>query len=489
MNEAAQTFLYKDLAGEIEAKIHNGTYHPGERLPSIRELHRQRSLSISTVYQAYVALENTGLIEARPKSGYYVAPTPLNRLLSPCFEKSSSLPRKVELFSIVNAVIAAINDPRMTPFGSSSVSSELMPVKHLLRIAKGISVKEMKTLINYPLTEGNPELRRQIALRTFGIPDGITADDIVITNGCMEAVTLCLQAVLKPGDTLAIEKPTHFGLLQYLNAMGILVAEIPTDPQYGVDVDELEKVLRNTPVKACLFIPSFHNPLGALMPDERKEKLAWLTNRYDIPVIEDDIYGELFYEGHQRPSLLKSFDRKNLVMTCSSFSKTLAAGFRIGWVIPGKRFKEKILRLKAGTTVATASWDQYIIAHFLSEGAYERHLRKLRTAVKNQLIRTALAIQKYFPENTRLSIPKGGALLWVQLPSGADGLALYQKALAHKISILPGVVCSADGQFTEYIRIGCGHPFTDMIEKGIQTLGRLVKDSLSEIEIKTEKDF
>jgi len=475
MNEAKQTFLYKDLSGEIESKIHNGIYHPGERLPSIRELHRQRKLSISTVYQAYMALESTGLIEVRPKSGYYVSPVPLNRLQSPYFEKSSSLPRKVELFSMVNAVIAAVNDPEMTPFGSSSVSSELMPVKHLLRIAKGISVKEMKTLINYPLPQGNSELRRQIALRTFGIPEGVAADDIVITNGCMEAVALCLQAVLKPGDTLAIEKPTHFGFLQYLNEMGILVAEIPTDPQYGVDVDELEKVLSHSPVKACLFMPSFHNPLGSLMPDEQKEKLARLTNRYEIPVIEDDIYGEIFYEGRQRPMLLKSYDRKDLVMTCSSFSKTLAAGFRIGWVIPGKRFKEKILRLKAATTVATASSDQYIIAHFLSEGAYERHLRKLRTAVKNQLIRTALAVQKYFPEDTRLSIPKGGALLWIQLPSGADGLKLYQKALEHKISILPGVVCSADGQFAEYIRIGCGHPFTELIEKGIQILGKLTE--------------
>ncbi|HAO20895.1 MAG TPA: hypothetical protein DCQ37_10790 [Desulfobacteraceae bacterium] len=181
--------------------------------------------------------------------------------------------------------------------------------------------------------------------------------------------------------------------------------------------------------------------------------------------------------GKNRDETRCKTDRKDLVMTCSSFSKTLAAGFRIGWVIPGKRFKEKILRLKAATTVATASSDQYIIAHFLSEGAYERHLRKLRTAVKNQLIRTALAVQKYFPEDTRLSIPKGGALLWIQLPSGADGLNLYQKALEHKISILPGMVCSADGQFTRYIRIGCGHPFTETIEKGIQTLGKLAGEA------------
>ncbi len=477
MIQEKQSFLYKNLAGEIESKIHKGTYHPGERLPSIRELHRQRGLSIATVYQAYAELENTGLIEVRPKSGYYVSPVPLSRLQAPAFEKSSSLPRKVELSLIVNAVIAAINDPKMLPFGSSSVSPELMPVKHLLRIAKSVSVKEMKTLINYPLTEGNPELRRQIALRTFGISGGVSADDVVITNGCMEAVALCIQALLKPGDTLAIETPTHFGLLQYLNEIGILVAEIPTDPQFGVDVDELEKVLRHTPVKACLFMPCFHNPLGALMPDDRKEKLAWLIDRYEIPVIEDDIYGEIFYDGNNRPKLLKSFDKKDLVMTCSSFSKTLAAGFRIGWVIPGKRFKDKILRLKAGTTVATASLDQHIIACFLSEGAYERHLRGLRTAVKNQVIRTAFAIQKYFPEGTRLSLPEGGALLWVQLPCCADGLKVYQKASENKISILPGVVCSVSGQFVSYIRIGCGHPFTELTEKGIETLGKLVNEA------------
>jgi DNA-binding transcriptional MocR family regulator len=339
-------------------------------------------------------------------------------------------------------------------------------------IVKGISAKEMKELIHYPLTEGNPELRRQIALKTFGIP--LSAEDIVITNGCMEAVTLTIQAIVKPGETVAIETPTHFGLLQYLKEMGILVAEIPTDPCCGLDVDELEKVLRRIPIKACLFMPCFQNPLGSLMPEDRKQKLAQLAEQYQVPVIEDDIYGEIFYDGNHRPSLLKSFDQNEWVITCSSFSKTLAAGFRIGWVIPGKRFKEKILRLKASTTVATSSLDQHVITRFLSEGAYERHLRSLRQVIKNQVFRTAMAIQKYFPKDTRLAVPKGGSLLWVQLPAGADGLEIYRKALDRHISILPGAVCSVSGQFGNYIRIGCGHPFTEALEKGIETLGRLV---------------
>ncbi|GBC60327.1 PLP-dependent aminotransferase family protein [Desulfonema ishimotonii] len=478
MSEPRQTFRYKKLADEIESRIHSGVYQPGEKLPSIRQLHSQMNLSISTIHQAYIELETTGLIEARPKSGYYVSPISLNRLKPPEFDKIPAAPQKVALGAMVNSVLAAINNPRMLPLGSSSVSSELLPCRHFTRMLKTVSVQEMKGLLSYSLTEGNPELRRQIALRTMGLPKGIGPADIVITNGCTEAVTLCLQAILRPGDTLAIETPTHFGFLQLLRSLGLMVVEVPTHPRHGVDIGELEKILKKTPVRACLFMPNFQNPLGALMPDEKKEELVNLLNRLEIPVIEDDICGEMYYEEKQRPSLLKHFDRKDLVLTCSSFSKILAPGLRIGWAIPGKRFKDEILRHKAGTTVATSTLDQALIARFLSEGAYDRHLRTLRQAIKSQTFKTAWAILKHFPADTRLALPRGGSLLWVRLDRGISSLDIYEKALAHHISILPGTVCSVSGQFGNYIRIGCGHPFTDETEKGIETLGALIDECL-----------
>lgn len=468
-------FQYKQLAEEFETKIHNGTYPPGERLPSIRKLHRQLNLSISTVYQAYVELETSGLIEARPKSGYYVTPVPLRQLKAPVFEKKAAetVPRKVELSSMVYALVKAANDPNMLPLGCSATSPELLPYKALARILKGFTNNEIRSMISYPLTEGIPELRRQLVLQYIGVLKKISPEDIIITNGCIEAISLCLKALTNPGDTIAIETPTFFGFLQVLKEMGLMVVEVPTDPRYGVDLDELENTFRRNDIKACLFIPNFHNPLGALMPDSRKQKLVELVTRYGIPLIEDDISSELCY-GEKRPLPLKAFDRKDMVLTCSSFSKTLAPGFRIGWAIPGKRFREKMLHLKTGINISTAGLNQHVLCRFLSGGGYNRHLRSLRNAVKKQTTNTALAIRKYFPPDIRLAIPQGGALLWVQLPQNIDGLDVYRKAMERRISILPGSVCTISGSFKNYIRICSSSPFTPAVEKGIATLGELI---------------
>jgi DNA-binding transcriptional MocR family regulator len=328
-------------------------------------------------------------------------------------------------------------------------------------------------MISYSLSEGYPELRRQITLRTLGVLKGVAPEDIIITNGCMEAVALAMLAVARPGDTIAIETPTNFGFLQLLQELGLLVMEVPTDPRYGVDLDELEKIFRQNRIKACLLVPNFHNPLGALMPDDHKKRLVQLIDEYEIPLVEDDISAELNFE-EQRPLPLKAFSQQGLILTCSSFSKTLAPGLRIGWVIPAKRFKEKVQNLKAATTVSTSTLDQYLVAQYLTGGAYERHLRRLRNALKKQVVRTALAIHEHFPSETRLAIPKGGTLLWVQLPPYVNGLKVYQKALDHRIAIIPGGVCSNSGQFKNFVQISCGAPYTEKVEKGIATLGRII---------------
>jgi len=471
-------FRYQSLAEEIEAKIHDGTYAPGERLPSIRQLHRRLNLSISTIHQAYIVLETNGLVEARPKSGYFVSPVSLKNLEEPVLPAPAAKPIRVEATGMVNSVLRAISDPRMLPLGSSTTSTRLLPHRQFARIFKTFSESDIQKTLSYSLTEGHPGLRRQLALRMIGLLKNVSPEDIVITTGCMEAVTLCLQAVLKPGDTLAIETPTHFGFLQLFKEMGIMVVEVPTHPKTGVNIDALERILESTAVRACLFMPNIHNPLGTLLSEDNKERLVALLNRHDIPVIEDDICGELYFEGQRRPSLLKAFDRKNLVLTCSSFSKTLAPGFRIGWVLPGPRFKDKILRLKAGSTVCTATPDQEIMARFLGGSAYERHLRVLRSAIRAQTLKTAMAVKKHFPKDTRLSFPAGGSLLWIELNRRADGLTLYRHALENRISILPGSVCSVSGMFRNFIRIGCGAPFTNETERGIETLGRLVRQCL-----------
>lgn len=455
----------------------NGTYKVGDRLPSIRKLHHKFALSISTVYRAYAELEAMGLVEARPKSGYYVSSAILNQFQPPAFRKKPSLPRKVTLTDMVPSIVAAMNNPNMLPFGSSSIAPDLLPFKAIARILKSFNTQEIKAQLAYTLTEGVFELRRQLALRMMGWMNGVDAEDIVITNGCSEALTLALKATIKPGDSIAVESPTHFGLLQLLNELGVLIVEVPTDPQKGLLVEELEKVLVRHPIKSCVVIPNFHNPLGSLMPDNAKKDLVELLNRHSIPLIEDSIYAELHYGPH-RPLPLKTFDRKDLVITCSSFSKTLVPGFRIGWILPGRRFLKKVLSLKASINVSTSTLNQNILARYLAGNSYERHLRTLRQKLKDQTFGAARAISTYFPSQTRLALPKGGALLWVQLPDGIDSKTLYLKANSQSISILPGAACSMGNQFNNCIRIGCGFPFTEKMEKGIEILGRLAEEML-----------
>lgn len=475
MGRKRRPFRYEQLARDIESRIMGGTYQPGERLPSLRKLHEQSNLSICTVYKAFLELEGLGLIEARPRSGYYVNPVSLQDFKAPEHARVSAPPQAVRLSSMINSVLSAVNNPALLPLGMTVTDSELLPVRHFSRILKEISRRELGSLLSYSLSEGYPELRRQLALRTLGVLEGIAADDVVVTNGCMEAVALALLAVARTGDTVAIESPTNFTFLQLLKEIGLLVVEVPTDPRLGVDVEELEKILRRRPVKACLFMPNFHNPLGTLMPDARKRSLVRLLARYEIPVIEDDISSELYF-GNEHPAPLKAFDREDLVLTCSSFSKTLAPGLRIGWIIPGRRFKGRIQNLKAATTVSTSTLDQYLVSQFLDSGSYERHLRSLRKRLKKQMIKTALSIQKHFPPDSRLALPEGGSLLWVQLPSEVDGLTVHQRALERNIAIIPGMVCSNSGQFRNYIQISYGLPFSPAVEDGIATLGTIVRE-------------
>jgi DNA-binding transcriptional MocR family regulator len=470
-------FRYRQLARDIEKKIFAGLYPPGDRLPSIRSLHRQTNLSISTIYQAYRELESAGLVAARSKSGYYVQPVAMQKLETPVFRKKSTAPQRVSLAPAINSVVEAISNPRLVPLGNTAMDPALLPVKPLARILKSITHSEMRTLLTYSPSEGFPELRRQIALRTVGVIADIAPDDVIVTNGCMEAVALALLAVTRPGDTVAIEAPTNFSFLQLLKELGLMVVEIAADPQEGVDLDEFEMSLERNSVKACLFMPNFQNPLGALMPEANKQRLVELLGARGVPVIEDDI-SSLLYFGDQHPRPLKAYDRDGQVLTCSSFSKTLAPGLRLGWIIPGRRFNDRIRRLKAGTTISTSTLDQSVVSRFLSGGGYERHLRSLRSALQKQIYRTAIAIQRHFPDQTRLALPRGGSLLWIQLPPGVDGLDVYQQAFDRGIAIIPGAVCSNSNRFRGYIQISCAAPFSSKVKAAIETLGRIVASLL-----------
>lgn len=462
---------YEELAEEVAAMIGKGLLRPGEQLPSVRQQHARRGVSPATVFQAYYLLEARGLIVSRPRSGYYVAPQ--RAVLAP--EPDSSQPANasttVDVSDLVFEVLGAAGARDIVPFGSAFPSPELFPMEKLAR-AVSASMRRLDPWSTVAhLSLGNAELRRQIALRYQR--DGVQVDssEIVITNGALEALNLCLQAVTRAGDTVLIESPSFYGCLQALERLELKAVEMPTSPRDGVDLAALAGLLARHRPQACWLMTSFQNPLGSLMPPEKKRALVALLAEHAVPLIEDDVYGELYF-GKQRPALAKSYDTEGLVMHCSSFSKTLAPGFRLGWAVPGRHARQ-VERLKLTTSLATPLPLQLALADYLAQGGYERHLRQLRLTLAAQQGAMLQAIAVHFPPGTRVTRPQGGYFVWVELPAGCDALALHRHALQAGISIAPGPIFSATRAHANCLRLNYGHPWSAQMEAGIATLGRL----------------
>jgi DNA-binding transcriptional MocR family regulator len=477
----AASYRYQRLAAELEDKIRKGQFAAGDRLPSLRDLHCRTGLSITTVAQAYMELESRGLVAAREKSGFFVRPQIRTILPAPqTVEQQVLRPRKTLVHPLAESILSAISDKKMVPFGAALPDCRLLPSRQLVASTRTVAARYYSEGgLNYGPPDGVPELKRQIAARSIGGGNGGDLDEIVVTNGCMDAIQLCLRAVARPGDIVVTESPTFSCYLQLLEELGLLALEIPTDPETGIDLNLLEEALfggawRRNRVAACLINPSFHNPLGFDMPVNSRAELVEMLAAHDIPLIEDDVYGELYF-GSARSVPLKCFDRKGLVLYCSSFSKTLAPDFRVGWVQPG-RFREQVLRLKFNSSIAQCKLPQIILADFLENGQYDRHLRRLRVALKNQMSNVVQAIARYFPKGTRLTSPGGGYVVWVELAGGVDGVELFRRAKAEGISIIPGVISSGTGRFAHCIRMSCGTPWNEQLEDGIRRLGLLVDD-------------
>ena len=469
----ALNYRYVRIANEIENKITGGVYKAGEKLPSIRKLHDHTGFSITTVYQAYIELENRGVVEPKLKSGFYVKPLLGNILPSPKLKIHKPVPQKVSINALADSIVDTMGDASVVQLGGTVPSPELLPYNQLFRSIKTkTSAEVMDIITKYQSPAGTLQLKRQISKRTLEISQNIAEDDIIITSGCLEAVHLCLRAVAGPGDTIIVESPTFHCFLQLIEDLNMFALELPTDPQTGIDLNSLKQALDQNDVKACILIPNFHNPLGYTMPDHNKRIMVDLVSQKNIPIIEDNIYGDLYFD-QTRPSTLKSFDTRGLVLHCASFSKTLAPGLRVGWTIPGV-FYERVKRLKLNTSITSPALNQYIISEFLKSGAYDRHLRHLRNALKNQVGNTALAIARHFPKGTKITAPQGGLVLWVQLDDKVDGLEVYQEARKHHIAIIPGILCSNTDNYKNFIRISCGNLWSEKIEAAIAKLGQII---------------
>jgi DNA-binding transcriptional MocR family regulator len=466
-----KTPLYEQLAVEMAGQIERGTYRPGERIPSVRQASQERSLSITTVLQAYQMLEDRGYIEARPQSGYYVLPRPAAVAPEPGVSTASLDPSEVSIEELAIMVLRDTLNPDLVQFGAAIPDPELLPTGRLNRILASLIRNEEVPLHVSGVPEGYDELRIQVAQRAFHAGCSLSPAEIMITTGCTEALNLALRAVCKPGDLVAIESPSYFGILQILESQGLRALEIPTHHRDGISLEALRFALEHHQVSACITVSNFSNPLGSCMPDENKKELVELLAEREIPLIEDDIHGELYFSG-QRPRVAKAYDREGLVLLCSSFSKDISPAYRVGWIAPG-RFQGRFERLKMATNVGTPIITQLAIARFLKSGGYDHHLRRIRRAYAGKVAAMAQAVLRHFPSGTRVTSPAGGFLLWVQLPEGSDSLVLYRQALKSGITIAPGdLFSSTSAKYSNYIRLNAAY-MSEATLPALQRLGEL----------------
>lgn len=462
--------LYQKIAAGLSEQIKNGTRKTGDKMPSLRTLRREYGVSMNTAIQAYLELEGRGMIVSRPQSGYYVSYKPAHLSVpSVSSPVTGHEPEGVE--TLIAKVYASLNDKNITRFSLGVPENELLPVA---RLNKEL-VNAMRSLngggTEYEEIQGNRKLRNHIARLTYTWGGDLSGEDIVTTAGTMNAVSFGLMAITQKGDTVAVESPVYFGILQLAKSLGLKVIELPTHPVTGVEPDALKKVL--PAVKACILVSNFNNPLGSCMPDEHKKEVVRMLAEQGVPLIEDDLYGDVYF-GSSRPRPCKAFDEEGWVLWSGSVSKTLAPGYRVGWMAPGK-FKDKIIHQKFIHTVSSTTITQEAIANFLEKGRYENYLRRLRSELHANSLQFAGAVAEYFPEGTKISRPQGGFILWVELDKKIDTTELYDRAIRQKISIAPGRIFSLQDQFNNCMRLSYGQRWTALVDDKLKLLGKMVK--------------
>ena len=464
--------LYLQIAESIATPIRSGTLSRGERIPSVREVARSRGVSIGTVLQAYRVLEDARLIEARPRSGYFVVARPL-RLLEPEASNPPADSMAVDVSSLAARVMHLAHDPGHVSFGAACPSAALFAEERVRRAVSRAVQRHRATLCRYATGYGDESLRRAIARHALRMGCQIDPHDIVITNSCLESITLCLRAVTRPGDVVALESPTLFAFLEILENLHLRALEIPTHPRTGFSLDALEFALDTQPIKAVLAVPTLSNPIGSSIPLAERQRLAQMVARRGVPLIEDVLYNDLAEQDEQRRAV-RSFDTTAHVMMCGSFSKTVAPGLRLGWVDAG-RWGPKLVRMKESTSGSQTVVLERALADLLTQPGIEAGYRQLRTAIATRVDEARGLIAQHFPEGTRVTDPQGGFILWVELPHSIDSLELFQVCLAESIVIAPGKMFSATNRFGHCIRLGLGGGWDDGHRHALRRVGELAK--------------
>ena len=462
---------HEQVAGFVKMSIENGTYQAGEKIPSVRAMSRRIGASITTVLEAYGNLESEGFLEARPRSGYYVRS---RTRWEPSSRKESLnlIPTEVNVMALWQRLNLDSRRAGLVELGSGIPDYGLFPAEKLGLCHARILRRAGSRSIEYDTPEGSALLRGQIAKRAFARGCVLAPDDITITAGCSGAITFALRAICRPGDVVAIESPAFFVFLQALEKLGLRALEIPAHPADGINVEVLRYALQQTRIAACLVVPSFSSPLGSCMPLENREELVALLAEHQIPLIEDDVFGELWH-GKDRPRPLKSFDRNGMVLHCSSVSKSLAPGYRVGWIAAG-RYQAEIESIKYFSTISCPPSAQEAVATFFASGDYDRHLKTLRATLARRVATMCSSLERALPPGTRVWRPHGGYLVWVELPAGFDALALYQDALDEGILISPGHLYSASERYRNHLMFN-GSCSSEAALAAVQRLGKIVR--------------
>jgi len=469
--------LYVSFAARIRAMIDEGVLKPADKIFSVRQASQKYGLSISTVLRAYLLLEQEGVISSHPQSGYYVTPRKRlqQRSASP-LAKDLNL-SEVDASKLVLTTLKSIREFGTVPLGSPFPDPQLFPLKKIHQYEKALTDDEGEWGVLSDLPPGNEMLRQQIARRYLASGIDVSPDDIVITHGATEAITLCLQAVAKAGDTIALESPGYYALAHTVERLGMKIAEIRTDPESGIDLDALRAATADTRIAAVILTANFQNPLGFVMPEAKKQALVEFLAEQDIPLIEDDVYSELYFS-NEPPLPAKAYDRSGMVLHCSSFSKSLAPGYRVGWTSAG-RYRQEVERLMFLNSLSLTSAPQIAIAKFMQRDSFEQHLKQLRHTLRSNYVLIRNVIEQSFPVGTELSVPKGGYVVWVKLPPAIDALKLYRTAIDNGITVAPGSIFSRKKDLTHYIRLNFSHLWTLAIEQAVRDVGALACEMLA----------
>lgn len=418
-----------------------------------------------TALQALRLLEQESIVEARPKSGFYV---PERSPSSPACE-----PKLLDIAPLdeqAETNLSILGTPCRIRLDLANGETALYPVKRLGILMRQLIYRDPSLLGNHVRGTGYPLLKQQIVRRAFDYGCNLDARELLVTNGCIESLALALRAVTKPGDGVVVESPTYFVILQMLRNLGLKAVEIPTS-ESGIHLGQLEKALEDGGISAIISIANVNNPTGVTLSMESKSALIRLAEQYNAVIIEDDIYGDTHFSS-TRPKPLRALSEK--VILCSSFSKTLAPGIRVGW-IAGGRWSSVIASMKYTSSMATPIYPQAAIAEFLRTGGYDVHLRKVRRTLADQTSKMRVSILKYFPSGTQVSEPSGGYVLWVKLTTGNTSTRqLFELARRDGIGIAPGHLFATDNRFDDCFRLNAGFGWNKDVEQAIKTLARMI---------------